>query len=63
MGGGYYLMNRRITNRPLWIKLSWKYRKEKSAQETLLDVALEVYEATTGFIPVDITEDVVETVA
>ena len=22
---GYYLMNRRITNRPLWIKLSWKY--------------------------------------
>ena len=56
-------MNGRITNRPLWIKLSWKYWKEKYAQETLLGVALEVYEATPVFIPVDITEDVVETVA
>ena len=56
-------MNRRMKNRPFWIKLPWKYWQEKSAQETLLGVALEVYEATPVFIPVNIIEDVVETVA
>ena len=24
-GEGYYLMNGRIQNQPLWIRLSWKY--------------------------------------
>ena len=56
-------MNGRMKNRPLCIKLSWKYWQEKSAQDTLLGVVLEVYEATPVFIPVDITEDVVKTVS
>ena len=56
-------MNGRIANRPFQIKLSWKYWQEKSAQDTLLGVALEVYETTPVFIPVDITEDVVKTVS
>ena len=36
---------------------------KKKAQQKPLRVALEVYEATPVFIPVDITEDVVKSVA
>ena len=43
-------MNGRITNRPLWIKYRGSIGSEKSAQETLLGVELEVYEATPVFI-------------
>ena len=57
-------MNGRMKNIPLWIKLSCKYWQEKSAREKTLGVALEVYEATlVFFIPVDIMEDVVKSVA
>ena len=61
--GSYYLMNGCITNLPLWIKLLQKHWQGKSTREKPLGVALEVYEATPVFSPVDITEDVVETVA
>ena len=55
-GEGYYLMNRRIKNRSLWIKLSSEVLEVKNPHEKkTLGVVLEVYEATPVFIPVDIT--------
>ena len=54
-GGGYYLANGRMKNGALWIKPLRNHWQEKSAQEKTLGVAI--------FIPMDITEEVVDSVA
>ena len=56
-------MNECMQNWPLWVKLTRKYWQWKTAQEKLVCVALEVYEASPVFISMEITEIVVESVA
>ena len=47
----------------LWIKSSRRYWQENIHSRKTHSSTLEAYEVTTVFIPVDITEDVVELVA
>ena len=62
-GRVYYLTNGHMKNQALRIKTSRKYWRKKFRTRKTLGVASEVYEETPVFIAVNITEEVVESVA